>query len=95
MPIKVLVQSDLHMDLLRGEPAVLEGMFFIDKLDGDDRPLRVDGDGFADRGVGALADGFADEAEGKVRGEGSDLTLCNVSIVDYVKNEQDSMFRIY
>jgi hypothetical protein len=94
MPVEVLVQSDLHIDLLRGEPAMLKGVFFVDKLDGNDRFLCIDGDGFADRGVGALTDGFADEAEGKVRGEGSDLTLRNVSIVEYVKNAHDSMSRV-
>ena len=50
-------------------------MFLVDKLDRDDGFGRVDGYGFADGCVCALADGFADEAEGKVRGQRGDLTL--------------------
>lgn len=51
-------------------------MFLVDEFDCDDGFGRVDGDGFANGCVCALADGFADEAEGEVRGKRGDLALC-------------------
>jgi hypothetical protein len=62
------VQHDLHLDLLGREAALLKGMFLIDEFDGDDGLGRIDGYGFADGGVCALADCFAYEAEGEVCG---------------------------
>jgi hypothetical protein len=55
-------------------------MLLVDELDCDDGLGRIDGDGFADGGVCALADGFADEAEGEVCGERSDLALHNCQL---------------
>jgi hypothetical protein len=71
------VQDNLHFDLLGREATLLKGMFLVDEFDGDDGLGRIDGYGFADRSVCALADCFADEAEGEVRGQRSDLTLCS------------------
>lgn len=34
---EVLVQDDLHLDLLRREAALLECMFLVDEFDRDDR----------------------------------------------------------
>lgn len=56
-------------------------MFLVDEFYCDDGFGRVGGHGFADGCVCALADGFADEAEGKVRGERSDLALCGCELV--------------
>jgi hypothetical protein len=50
-------------------------MLLVDELDCDDGFGCIDGDGFADGCVCALTDSFADEAEGKIRGEGSNLAL--------------------
>lgn len=69
------MEDDFHLYLFRREAALSKGMFFVDELDRDDGLRRTDRYGFADGGVCALADGFADEAEGKVRGQGGDLTL--------------------
>lgn len=69
------MEDDFHLDLLGREAAMLECVVFVDELYGDDGLGRIDGRGFADGSVGALADGFADEAEGEVGGKGSDLTL--------------------
>ena len=44
---EVLVQDDLHLDLLRREAALLECMFLVDELDRDDGFWLVVGYSFA------------------------------------------------
>jgi hypothetical protein len=61
--------------LLGREATLLKGMFFVDEFDGNDGLGRIDGYGFANGSVCALADCLADEAEGEICGQRSDLTL--------------------
>jgi hypothetical protein len=69
------VQDNFHLDLLGREAAMLECVLLVDELYGDDGLGRVDGCGFADGSVCALADGLADKSEGEIRGERRDLAL--------------------
>lgn len=48
---KMLMQHNLHLDLLRGQAAGAQGMFLVDKLDGDDGFRGIVGDGLADTGT--------------------------------------------
>jgi hypothetical protein len=66
MLFEVRVQLDFHLNLLRRQPSLFERMFLIDEFDGDDRFRRIDGRGFADGGICALANGLTDETKGEV-----------------------------
>lgn len=75
----VVVKADLRLDLLRLDTAKLEGVVFVDELDGDDRREGTKRAGLADEGISARANCTGDDAERKRGGERLGLDLWWVS----------------
>lgn len=75
MLVKVLVKTDLEIQLFLSETAMTDCKIFVDELDGEERLLGVKWCCFLYACIGTLADGFRDYPEGQLAREWGELRV--------------------